>query len=106
MRTGQGVKEKGIFFRILDRATDWSIHDGLQSVVTETLQFGLLGYPFVLPDIIGGNGDITSLSKELFIRWTQLTAFMPAMQFGVPPWHFDNQTNEISKRLVVYIPLF
>lgn len=43
MRTGQGVKDKGIFFRILDRATDWTIHDGIKSVVSETLQFGLLG---------------------------------------------------------------
>ena len=48
VRTGQGVKEKGIFFRILDRSTDWSIHDGLQSVVTETLQFGLLGTYYIL----------------------------------------------------------
>jgi len=36
--------------------------------------------------MIGGNGDPygdnngSELSKELFIRWTQLTAFLPAMQ--------------------------
>ena len=71
-----------IYYRILDRASDWTIHDGLKSVITATLHFGLLGYPFVLPDIIGGNGDPDKSNKELFIRWSQLTAFMPAMQFG------------------------
>ena len=48
----------GIFYRILDRASDWSIHNGLRSVLTATLHFGLVGYPYVLPDIIGGNGEI------------------------------------------------
>jgi len=33
-----------------------------------------------LPDIIGGNDDPNRKNKELFIRWTQLTAFLPAMQ--------------------------
>jgi len=36
----------------------------------------------VLPDIICGNGDPDKSNKELFIRWSQLNAFMPAMQFG------------------------
>lgn len=54
---------------------------------------------FVLPDIIGGNGEIDG-QKELFIRWTQLTAFLPAMQFGVPPWNFDDETDQIAKKFV------
>ena len=49
VRTAHGVQDSAIFYRILDRATDWTIHDGIKSVVTATLQFGLLGYPFVLP---------------------------------------------------------
>ena len=89
-RTATRIQNKGIFYRILDRSSDWSIHDGLKSVITETLQFGLLGYPFVLPDMIGGNSGPDKSQKELFIRWTQLNAFLPAMQFGVPPWYFDN----------------
>lgn len=99
-RVAHGTQKYGIFYRILDRTTDWSIHDGIKSVITECLQFGLLGYPFVLPDIIAGNGDKDRVDKELFIRWTQLTAFLPAMQFGVPPWNFDNETNFISKSFV------
>lgn len=100
VRVAHQNQEIGVFYRILDRASDWTIHDGLKSVITETLQFGLLGYPFVLPDIIGGNDDPNKNNKELFIRWTQLTAFLPAMQFGVPPWYFDEETNKICKRFV------
>ena len=43
VRTGQKAQSNGLFFRILDRATQWTIDDGLRSVVTQTLQFGLLG---------------------------------------------------------------
>ena len=57
--------------------------------------------------------------KELFIRWyqlfslflfffrfiifyyrTQLTTFLTAMQFSIPPWYFDNQTDIICLNLV------
>ena len=46
-------------------------------------------YPFVLPDIIGGDTGLDKSMKEMYIRWVELTAFLPAMQFGVPPWFFD-----------------
>ena len=55
------------------------------------------GYPFVLPDMIGGNGyagglDGTELpSKELFVRWMQANVFMPAMQFSFAPWQYDQE---------------
>jgi alpha-glucosidase (family GH31 glycosyl hydrolase) len=98
-RVGHVNQDKGIFYRILDRASDWTIHDGLKSVITATLHFSLLGYRYVLPDIIGGNGEI-GRQKELFIRWAQLTAFMPSMQFGVPPWYFDYETDRIAKKFV------
>ncbi len=45
VRTGHRNQEIAIFYRILDRATDWTIHDGIKSVITATLQFGFLGYP-------------------------------------------------------------
>ena len=100
IRVGHRTQRLGVFHRILDRSTDWSINDGIKSVITETLQFGILGYPFVLPDIIGGNDDPDIKNKELFIRWAQMTAFLPAMQFGVPPWYFDEETNQICKNYV------
>ena len=49
VRTGARSQDVGVFYRILDRSTDWSINDGLKSVITETLAFGIRGYPYVLP---------------------------------------------------------
>ena len=51
----------------------------------------MAGYPFVLPDMIAGNGYTavwlgTALpSKELFIRWLQANTFMPSMQYSYVP---------------------
>ena len=60
-----------------------------------------LGYPFILPDMIGGNVyyDEELPSEELFIRWIQLNAFMPAMQFSISPWQYDDEkVKTISKK--------
>ena len=61
------------------------------------LTLSLHGYFWNLPDIIGGNAHAENNQrvgppKELFIRWTQLNALMPAMQFSYSPWHFDEET--------------
>jgi alpha-glucosidase (family GH31 glycosyl hydrolase) len=44
-----------------------------------------------LPGIIGGNGEDPAKSftadPMLFIRWMQLSTFLPAMQFSFPPFH-------------------
>lgn len=52
---------------------------------------GILGYPFVLPDMVGGNAYGISPSKELFVRWAQANAFMPAIQFSILPWNYDDE---------------
>lgn len=31
--------------------------------------------------------------RELYIRWLELSAFMPAMQFSIPPWAYDNEVS-------------
>lgn len=73
----------------------------------------VLGYPFILPDMIGGNaytfiGDnidfnadtIAYPDKEVYIRWAQVTAFLPSMQFSIPPWHYGDEVDRICKELV------
>ena len=57
--------------------------------VFNLLKYVFQRYPFVLPDIIGGDSGMDKSMKEMYIRWVELTAFLPAMQFGVPPWFFD-----------------
>lgn len=63
----------------------------------------MVGYPFVLPDMIGGNGYgdrpiNRTTNKELYIRWLQANVFMPSMQFSFVPWDFDNETISLSKK--------
>lgn len=73
-----------------DKDSRWGYDNGLKSMIPSLLQFSIAGYPFVLPDMIGGNayaGEIPS--KELYIRWMQANIFMPAVQFSLVPWKFD-----------------
>lgn len=59
----------------------------------------MVGYPFVLPDMIGGNGyNNRPPTKELFIRWLQANVFMPSLQFSYVPWDYDNETIAISRQ--------
>ena len=97
VRVGYGTQDCTVFTRLLDRSSTWGIDNGLKSVVTATLTFGLLGYPFVLPDMVGGNAYSGIPDKELYIRWTQLNAFLPSIQFSLAPWDYDNETIRLVK---------
>ena len=60
---------------------------------------GIIGYPFVLPDMIGGNAYAgENPDAELMVRWTQLTALLPAMQFSLAPWDYGAECDEICRR--------
>ncbi|MFA6451162.1 MAG: TIM-barrel domain-containing protein, partial [bacterium] len=61
-----------------DQEQDWKDEDGLPTVVTAALNIGLSGVPYFTTDIAGFSGGPSS--KELFMRWTELGAFMPAMR--------------------------
>jgi alpha-glucosidase (family GH31 glycosyl hydrolase) len=68
-----------------------------------------LGYPLVLPDMIGGNGynitndplhESTYPEKELFVRWLQANIFMPGMQFSFVPWLYDQEVIDYTKAMI------
>ncbi len=60
--------------------------------------------------MIGGNAYIIEGNEkggpifpdaQLYVRWTQLTAFLPSMQFSIPPWHYaDPKLTAICRDLV------
>lgn len=57
----------------------------------------MVGYPLVLPDMIGGNGyNNHPPNKEMFIRWLQANVFMPSLQYSFVPWDYDAETISIS----------
>ena len=95
VRTGRHSQQLPVWVRMLDKFSTWGLDNGLKSMVTTLLQFGLVGHPFVLPDMVGGNGYGEGLpSRELYIRWMQVNVFMPAIQISFVPWMYDDQVAE------------
>ncbi len=77
--------------RLSDREHRWD-EKGIRSVLPNSIVQGLIGHPFICPDMIGG-GEWKNLlapgfrvDEELFIRMAQLSAFFPMMQFSMAPW--------------------
>jgi myogenesis-regulating glycosidase len=98
-RTAWRAQRLGMLFREWDKWSRWGLDNGLHSVLTQALALSMIGYPFVLPDMIGGNAygrDVPD--AELMIRWTELNALLPAMQFSVPPWALGEATDAICRR--------
>lgn len=112
VRVGCNTQYAPILVRMLDRQSRWGIDNGLRTVIPTALTFGLLGYPFVLPDMIAGNAyEGVIVEKELFIRWLQVNAFLPSIQFSIPPWYFNDtsvtdHTRYILKLRESYSSLF
>jgi len=98
VRSGWKNQRTPIFFRQWDKTTSWGLDNGLHSVLTGILALGLAGYPFILPDMIGGNEYDEKADAEMMIRWTQLNALLPAMQFSLPPWEYGEQSAELCRR--------
>ncbi|EDW51219.1 GM17717 [Drosophila sechellia] len=98
VRSAQNTQDQPIFVRIVDKDSEWGWNNGLLTLISSMLQMNLNGYPFVLPDMIGGNGyQEKPPTKELFLRWLQANVFMPALQFSFVPWNFDDEAIAISK---------
>ncbi|XP_037041892.1 myogenesis-regulating glycosidase-like [Bradysia coprophila] len=90
-------QEMPIFLRMIDKDSEWNWNNGLPTLVTTLLQLNMVGYPLVLPDMIGGNGyNNRPPNKEMFIRWLQANVFMPSLQFSFVPWDYDAETIAIS----------
>lgn len=91
-RSSRRSQEFGRFLRMMDRNSRWDFQLGLPTLITSLIHLNMIGYPFVLPDMIGGNGyDNMPPSKEMYIRWMQANTFMPAIQFSYTPWDFDQE---------------
>ena len=77
--------------RLRDKNHSWT-NEGINTLIMDGISLGLLGYPFLCPDMIGGGmltsfeGDSFSLDQELFVKYSTLSAFFPMMQFSLSPW--------------------
>ena len=74
--------------RLHDKKHSW---EDLRSLIPAMIAGGLLGHPFMCPDMIGG-GEWTCFlpgapfEPELFIRSAQVHALCGQMQFSASPW--------------------
>eukprot|EP00793_Prasinoderma_coloniale_P001901 PRCOL_00007264-RA len=92
VRTGHRCTDTSILTRMGDRFSTWGTGNGLRSTIPTLLTSGVLGYPFVLPDIVGGNAYFgSSPDAELLVRWAQASALMPTVQFSIAPWDYDGR---------------
>jgi alpha-glucosidase (family GH31 glycosyl hydrolase) len=98
VRSGWLNQPEPLFFRQWDKSSTWGADNGLHSVVTGMLSLGLTGYPFILPDMVCGNAYDDLPNVELMIRWTQVNALLPAMQFSIPPWNYSEECNLICRQ--------
>ena len=74
--------------RLHDKPHTW---DALRRLIPDMLAAGLVGCPFICPDMIGG-GEWTAFlpgapfEPELFLRSAQVHALCPMMQISASPW--------------------
>lgn len=77
--------------RLQDKPPLWN-EQGIGSLIPEMLAQSMMGHAFVCPDMIGG-GEIESMrdakahgyDQEFFVRYAQIAALSPMMQFSVAP---------------------
>lgn len=87
-----------VFLQMSDKESSWGYENGLKSLIPTLLALNIVGYSFVMSNMIGGNGYGNKPSKELFIRWLQASTFMPCLQFSYTPWDYDEETLKIAKK--------
>lgn len=97
-----------------DQSVDFSLHDGLATVICAALSAGMTGCGLSHSDI----GGYTSLfgnvrTKELFLRWAEMSAFTPVMrthECNRPADNFqyyedEDTMNRLAKLVDVYTML-
>ena len=82
---------KNCIQRLCDRGHRWE-NGGIDTLIPCSVMQGLMGTPFICPDMIGGGewshaeGKNFVIDEELFIRMAQCSALCPMMQFSWAPW--------------------
>ena len=97
-RQGQPIVE-----RLLDKNHKW---EDLGHLIPDMIGAGLLGHPFVCPDMVGGGQWVSFLpgsafDAELFIRSAQVQALSPMMQFSASPWRVLDAEGQTAVRKAV-----
>ncbi|XP_072759476.1 uncharacterized protein [Anoplolepis gracilipes] len=99
-----------VFVSLPPFASSWK---AIKTVIPTVLSYGMIGYPFIMPGAVGGDValpmsdnnpdndfEVDLPDKELYIRWLQLSTFLPVIRFThLPSKYSDESVLEIAKRL-------
>ncbi len=75
-------------------------NEGLNMLIPNALAMGICGYPYLCPDMIGGgmvpdfHREGFKFDEELFVRYAQVAALFPMMQFSRSPWKVLSVKNQ------------
>ncbi len=96
-RTAWLSQGRNILWRLGGKDSHWGLDNGLKAVVTLSMHLALCGYDLIMPDMVPGRvqtmiSDMPLPTDELMIRWTEVSAFMPLLQFSYYPWNYGDKT--------------
>ncbi len=94
-RVAWGNGGQPFMLRLHDRHHSWKDLAGVSGYVQTC---GLLGYPYVVADMVGGGEAGTFrpgsfFSEKLFVRSAALLSLHPMMQFSAAPWRYLSKEN-------------
>ena len=90
---------KCVAHRLRDKNHSWD-NEGLNMLIPNALAMGICGYPYLCPDMIGGgmvpdfHREGFQFDQELFVRYAQVAALFPMMQFSRSPWKVLSPENQ------------
>lgn len=97
------MQQLPVVVRLHDKSHSW---DSLLRIVADMIGAGLLGQPFICPDMVGGGEWTTFIpgspfEEELFVRSGQIHALCPMMQISASPWRYLSKENQAIFREIV-----
>jgi alpha-glucosidase (family GH31 glycosyl hydrolase) len=102
-RTAWLSQHRKILWRLGGKDSHWGSDNGLKAMVRLALHSSLLGYDMLIPDMIPGRvqtlqSDMALPTDELFVRWTEVSTWMPIMQFSYFPWNYAPAVDDAARK--------
>ena len=97
------LQQMPVVVRLHDKPHTW---EALRRIVADMIGAGLVGQPFICPDMVGGGEWTTFIpgspfEPDLFVRSAQIHALCPMMQFSASPWRvLDAEKQKIVRDTV------
>ncbi len=100
-RTAWLSQGRQVIWRQGGKDSHWGLNNGLKAVVSLAMHMSLMGYDILMPDMIPGRvqtleSNMPLPTDELMVRWAEVSAFMPVMQFSYFPWNYCPETAGVA----------